>query len=435
MIRGKQTTAKLRRATSDDFDALYEIWMQDHINPFMSFELMSKEAFKPIFESMFKDSDIYVIEDNGQIVAVKRMDFGTDDHAHIAEYASFGVHKDHLRKGYGELFYSFFLEVIQRERPDITRIEFSQESDNDPALRLANKMGFSVEAIFPDWLPRDTGTHKDKWYVGERFCFLLLDPNIVKETKSQLKKFKPELPVLMQNAVNVKMEMTKNSALSYQDGKLQAICNFSSGVRRYEHIQFWSLQLEPGCDLNAVQSFLRELAIVAVKKHKKVEIFTSDQNTLDVLAKLGFHCRGEKIASRKVGKDYFNEVGADLSFFNIDDAKKMLGLLKEADAYQLARVSSSLESCKKAILNGVAEGWVDQYAALYLENLAFQMTREGMGETRLYSQHNEPWSALIEVLPEKLKEVFVPLARATKVIGQVLQSDDANITGYTPKTH
>ncbi len=30
--------AILRRATTDDFDALYTLWMQDHIIPFMTFE-------------------------------------------------------------------------------------------------------------------------------------------------------------------------------------------------------------------------------------------------------------------------------------------------------------------------------------------------------------------------------------------------------------
>lgn len=431
MIRCRQIEAKFRRAKPDDFDVLYDLWMQDHINPFMSFELVSKEAFKPIFESMYQGSDIYVIEDNGQVVAVRRMVFGADDHAHTAEFASFGVHKDHLRKGYGELFYQFFIDKIRIERPDITRIEISQETDNDPAFRLAKKMGFNVEAIFPDWLPRKTGTHHGKWYVGERFCSLWLDPNNVQNVRSTLKKFEPELPLLRQDAINVKMEITENKALAYQEGKLQAVCSLSSGIRRYEHIQFWFLQIEPGCNLNVVMAFLRELAMIASDKHKKIEILTSDQDAVEALAKLGYHYRGEKIASRKIGDHYFNEIAADLSFFGIDDAKKMLGLLKSADNYQLARVSSSLGSCQKAIQNAAAEGWIDQYAAFYLENLAFQMTREGMGETKLTNPTNAPWSGLIEALPEKLKAVFVSLAQATKVIGQVLNSDDAKMTGYT----
>ncbi|OGT36429.1 MAG: hypothetical protein A3F11_06390 [Gammaproteobacteria bacterium RIFCSPHIGHO2_12_FULL_37_14] len=429
MLRSKQTNAKLRRATPDDFDALYEIWMQDHINPFMSFEQMPKNEFRPIFDQLFKASDIYVIEDAGQVVAARRIIFDSDDHAHTAYFASFGVHKDHLRKGYGELFYNVFIDLIRSKRPDITRIELTQETDNDPALRLANKMGFKVEAAFPDWLPRTTGTHKDKWYIAERFHALLLDQKI--ETKSALDKLPPELPLLTVNSSKLKLEIKDKKANGYQDEKLQATCSFSSGVRRYAHIEFWTVQLEPGCDPKAVQAFLRELAVVAAQKHKKIEILTSDQHTLDVLSKLGFHCRGEKIASRKVGNDYFNEVGVDLGFFNIDDAKQMLTTIKDADGYQLIRVSSSLESCKKAIQQEFESKQIDQYAKLFLENMAFQMTREGMGETRLYNQSNAPWPALIDALPEKLKTVFIPLGQAAKVLGQEPKKDEKIVISNT----
>jgi hypothetical protein len=57
----EQSGIKLRRATRDDFDALHIIWMQDHINPFMSFEQMPKEQFRPIFEDLFNSSDVELL--------------------------------------------------------------------------------------------------------------------------------------------------------------------------------------------------------------------------------------------------------------------------------------------------------------------------------------------------------------------------------------
>jgi len=422
---------KMRRATQDDFDSLYEIWMQDHINPFMSFEQMPKDEFRPIFNQMFNDSEIYVIEDAGTVVAARRMSFCTDEHAHTAEFASFGVHQDHLRKGYGELFYQLFIDLIQTQKKEISRIEISQETDNEPALRLANKMGFTIEATFPDWLPRATGKHNNKWYTGERFCSLLLNPEILKTIKSNINQFVPELPVLRLRDNRITIEINDNKANGYLDGKLQATCSLSTGVRRYAHIQFWTVQLEAGCDAIAVQAFLRQLAVIVSSHHKKIEILTSDQNTLDVLAKMGFHCRGEKIAARKVGDDYYNEVCVDLSFFDIEDAKKMLACANHADSYLTTRISFTLNLCKSAIQQELEDHGIDQYAKLYLENLAFQMTREGMGETRMYTQSNAPWLALIESLPLTLKPAFMTLGLLTKVVDKdLLIKHDDHSTGY-----
>ena len=68
-----QDQAVLRRATMDDFDDIYAIWMQDHIIQFMTFERLPKEQFKPIFDTLMKYSEVYVIEDNGHVVATRRI--------------------------------------------------------------------------------------------------------------------------------------------------------------------------------------------------------------------------------------------------------------------------------------------------------------------------------------------------------------------------
>jgi len=397
--------AKLRRATLDDFDVLYQIWMADHVNPFMSFEPMSKDEFQPIFESLFKSSEVYVIEQNGAVVAARRVSYGSGSQAHIAELASFGVHPDHLRKGFGELFYKLIIEHIRKERPDITRIEITQETDNPPAAHLAKKMSFTVEAIFPDWLIRTSGTHQSKWYIGESFLALALKP--CSEPQSLFKKFTPELPTLSMNDVGITIAAQDDQATASLEGKLHATCQFSSGVRRYAHIQFWTLKLEPDCDPKVIQIFLRALAMKAAKTHKKIEVFTADRATVEILATLGFHFRGEKIASCKIDNKYFNEAALDLGFFNIADAKLMLEKLKITD---VAPLLESLEECHFAIQDALAAKEIDEYAQKYLENLAYQMTREARSETTLYMHEQAPWSALLDELPERLKEPFSSLA-------------------------
>jgi hypothetical protein len=64
------------------------------------------------------------------------------------------------------------------------------------------------------------------------------------------------------------------------------------------------------------------------------------------------------------------------------------------------------------------------YTKVYLENMAFQIAREGMSEVRLYSEENAPWAALINALPEKLRVDFTSLSQAARVISQNLDKDE-----------
>ena len=311
------------------------------------------------------------------------------------------------------MFYELFLERIKQEKTEVTHIEQSQETDNGPALHLANKMEFKVEATFPDWLPRRTGdeTYTRKWFIGERFLSRL-EPEIEKQS-IPLISFTPQLPLLtVDRSLSKAIELKKvdEKIYCYNDNKLIATCSLDAGVRRYAHIQFWDIQPEPDCDSTLLQNFLRELAVLASQEYKKVEIFVSNQEVLNATAVLGFHYRGQKVASRKVGNTYYNEAGVDLSFFNIKDTKEMLSTLEKKDGYQLAKVSSVLTNCEKSIEKIFENGQIDLYGKLYLENLAFQMTRESLGETRLYSEETAPFNKLIAGLPDMLKTDFISLA-------------------------
>ncbi len=376
------------------------------------------------------DSDVYVlVDDNEQIVAARRIIYGKGDYSHTACFGSFGVHGDHLRKGYGELFYKLFFEKVERERPDINRIELTQETDNNAALHLANKMGFKIEAIFPDWLPRRTGAEAftRKWYIGERFHAHLLDADTEKQSITFI-PFMPQLPLLKAEKSLNKFEETNGKIDCYSDNKLVATCKLDAGVRRYAHIQFWTVEPEPDCDHYILQNILRDLAVLSSKEYKKIEILVSNQVILDTTATLGFHYRGQKIASRKVNGIYYNEVGVDLSFFDTLDAKVMLKTIENKDDFKIAKVSSVLTNCRTKIEEAYEKNQIDLYGKLYLENFAFQMTREGLGETRLYDETNAPFNNLITQMPEPLKTVFINLASTInpKFIIDVSNNNDLN---------
>ena len=146
-------------------------------------------------------------------------------------------------------------------------------------------------------------------------------------------------------------------------------------------------------------------------------MFIADKNLAELVEIMGFYCRGKKTGSRKIDNQYYDEIGVELSFFNINDAKELLKISVK-DEYQNLRVTSALDKCREGIHSALTEKCIDQYTALYIENMAFQMIREGLGEIAIhcYGQKDkdaQPWYALIQELPASLKEDFLHLDKLT----------------------
>lgn len=431
-----QDTSIFRRATTDDFQAIYAIWMQDHVIPFMTFEQMPEQDFKPIFDTLMQQSEIYVIENNRRIVATRRIIPGSGEHAHSVELASFCVAKDSQRNGYGTRFYEFLITKIKSDMPHVKRIELGQETDNDVALKLAQKMGFKAEVIFPDWIRRKTGPkiYTCKWNMGARFMALMLD------SQPSLTNVQPYLAHMPDNKTandmhdcKIEIHSENKNAVCYYNNKIIGVCHFSQGVRRFEHIQFWDIQLEQDCNLQAMETCLRQLAALASQHSKKIEIFIADKDISQLAENLGFHCRGMKTGSRKIGEEYYDEIGVELSFFNVQDAMELLAI-SVTESYPLLRIKNALHKCQEAIQHAHSEQQIDPYKMLYLENMAFQMVREGVGEIAIkrYGQQNQPWNTLINQLPETLQESFIQLdALTTKTYTNELNQQHSKQRNFT----
>ena len=57
-----------RETTREDFDQVYEIYMDETVNPYVNFEIMTKEAFRPIFNEMI-EGGLQVYELEGEVMA------------------------------------------------------------------------------------------------------------------------------------------------------------------------------------------------------------------------------------------------------------------------------------------------------------------------------------------------------------------------------
>lgn len=404
-----------RRANENDFNALYEIWMQDHILPFMFFEDMNKNDFYPIFENLLKHCEIYVIESEGQIIGVRRITYGTGNQSHIAYFGSFGVHKDFCGRGYGKQFYVDCIKHLKDNHPEISRIELTQETDNpSTAAPLSQKFDFHTFGVFPEWQPRETGikSFRGKWPVGERFLEKILispDNNVI--DCDVFKPITPELLVKNPNGeIDIEVVKHEDSIEFNMQGTLAAKCNIENGHHRFKHIQFWSLEISDDIeDCKFLLTPLKQTIMDAAKNIKKIEIFSADARVNSLLQELGFHYRAKRTMGIKIGDKYYNTLGSDLSFYNIDDALKILSQPKKflranQETANKLEITESIEDIRTKIGLALESGLIDSYGQMYLENLTFQMTREATFES-FYPEDNAPWHDLVRALPEELSEV------------------------------
>jgi putative acetyltransferase len=132
-----------RFASSKDFDAVYDLYMDEYANPYLSYDPMSREEFKPRFESILKTKTLYVVEEDGNAIATYRLIPKTDRQQHTVYLGGFTIARDQQGKGIG----SKVLAVIREQcaKNGKIRIELTVDPDNAAAIALYKKMGFVVE--------------------------------------------------------------------------------------------------------------------------------------------------------------------------------------------------------------------------------------------------------------------------------------------------
>ncbi|QLZ69060.1 hypothetical protein FOLKNPGA_01842 [Legionella sp. PC1000] len=392
----------IRKAEPDDYEAIWKIWMQDHVIQWMSFTKQTQEEFRSHYAHMAKTSDIYVlidkIDDVEKIVGVRRIKFGKNQHQHIAEYCSMGIDKDYQGKGYAKFFYQEFEKIVRLA--GIKRIQLTQSGGNLAAFHIADK-DFSEEAVFPDWLQRRN--NEGNFYLIERYICRFLDDELVKAASKlpslKYEEVNPPLQSANNNAITVKRVNSQYTAYFQEKPLLTLDVEPDNSVIR--HIGFMSIQLHmPEHQAEATQALQKILTdILQENRVKKVELFTAEPAVAELCQNTGFFVRGETIASYYDDKEGFkNELGVEYSFFNITDAQSLI-TAKIANTEKRERVSSALFNCSVKINELIKSKTCDTLGARFLENLIYQMVRDGLGPNRVFSLDDKRWLPLIKETP------------------------------------
>jgi len=134
-----------RLASSGDFDNIYDLYMEESANPYLTYDPVSKDDFIVIYNQLLKTGTLFVVENEGAIIATYRLIPKTDRQAHTIYLGSFTIKKDFQGKGFGKKILEH-IKAYAAEQHKI-RIELTVDINNAAAIALYKKSGFDVEGL------------------------------------------------------------------------------------------------------------------------------------------------------------------------------------------------------------------------------------------------------------------------------------------------
>ena len=161
----------LRLGNEKDFDALYPIYMHPTVNPYLSFEIISKEEFFPIFQELLQSGILYVYENSdGQLLATCIVARQERRCKHTVCLSTLATNPNYYRQGIGTRFLRELIAEI-RKNEQVKRIELYAEVDNEIALNFYRKLGFEEEGRLKKYFKRAADDH----FVDELILAMIFD--------------------------------------------------------------------------------------------------------------------------------------------------------------------------------------------------------------------------------------------------------------------
>jgi RimJ/RimL family protein N-acetyltransferase len=159
----------LRETTRGDFSQVYEIYMDETVNPYVNFEIVSREEFRPIFGEMLDSGGLQVYELEGNVIAVLVVSRFQHRLKHLAYIGAFGIKRSYQGVGIGT---KIMQELIRDLSVDgVKRIELRVESDNERAISFYKKLGFEAEGTLRKYMKME----RDIEFVDTHLMGLLLN--------------------------------------------------------------------------------------------------------------------------------------------------------------------------------------------------------------------------------------------------------------------
>lgn len=241
---------------------------------------------------------------------------------------------------------------------------------------------------------------ESQYYLIERYSYQIIDTQVLEKSKSlESKQYEPKLPSLNQDKryEHLITQRANDKIQVLHDDQLILEFDYFPDNSVIQHIAFLeNVGIHHEDKMLCLAAFRHALHFL-FNQHtvKKLELFTHQDNAIALCQDLGFWMRGEKIASFCEGGEYYNELGVEYSFFDIDDAKLLLNSFKQDEGitdqlYTLQNIINLLEEDKSCDILGKN----------YLANIVYQIVRDELLDQKLFvSLGEKPWEQVLQQCP------------------------------------
>lgn len=154
-----------RLAIPEDLDFVYAIYMDEHSNPYLTYDVMEKKDFERLYEELLTTHTLYIAEEKGQSIGTYRLVPRQFRQAHTVYMGSFGISGALKGKGYGFAILEQIKKNVQQNGQ--SRIELTVDPDNEAAIHLYKKAGFEIEGtIRNSYKLKTTGLFYDEYLMA-----------------------------------------------------------------------------------------------------------------------------------------------------------------------------------------------------------------------------------------------------------------------------
>jgi RimJ/RimL family protein N-acetyltransferase len=159
-----------RLATLADIDAVYSIYMEKDVIPYLGYDPMPRADFLAVMEALVASKSFYVVVLKGHIQGFYRASKYDGRARHVAYLGTLAVAPGARGTGLARSMIETAIARLHSE--GVVRVELMLEADNPRARQFYSKLGFELEGIMRHAYKRSSDQH----YTDELFMAKLLPP-------------------------------------------------------------------------------------------------------------------------------------------------------------------------------------------------------------------------------------------------------------------
>lgn len=133
------------KASENDFNFIYSLYMHPSINPYLLYEPMDTVEFKPIYENLIQSSLLYVFEHDSKPTGMFKLVPFTHRSSHVVYLGGLAIDPAVTGKGLGGKMMAAIIDHCKQK--GFLRIELSVAINNEKAIRLYERAGFKKEGV------------------------------------------------------------------------------------------------------------------------------------------------------------------------------------------------------------------------------------------------------------------------------------------------